>query len=364
MAQRGLTSGTSEYHFKFIFLGECQTGKTAIKKQICENQFVQNYKPTLGVEDGVYHDETDQGSFRVVFYDTSGQERFRSMSLTNLNSCQAVFFVYDITNPDTLKALESRIKEVCERKAAANIQKVLLGNKSDLGTADEPDKTNELALKLSAEYKLKMLECSAMTKSSLVKVIHEIVNDLISIQMLKSATTMDDDLGKPFKSHTREKKEEEHEKSPFYNEAIREEPEQTKEDDAQQKDTATQNWKMQGASAQNEKKKADKEETQVQKNEVHVEKGAMENHKPVQNNEAHTEKESPQETAQNHKEPTQIQKKEVVSNQNGAIQHKEASPRNKENQVSVIEESKSRPVEFVLEGPRHSQNAGCNCNIF
>lgn len=385
MAQKGMQSTSSEYHFKFILLGECNTGKTAIMKLLCENTTVQAYKTTLGVEDGVYRDETEQGRFRVIVYDTSGQERFRKMSLTNLNSSQAVIFVYDVTNPETLKGVESRIKEVCEHKAAANIEKVLLGNRIDLLSADEPEKTKELALELASQHKLKRLECSAKDKASLVRVVYEVVNDLISIQILKSATTIDDDFGKP-RSHTREnqshtrEKEEENRKSGLSglakNDTIQEELEQTKEDDTQrhsknQNTTNTMHWKMQRTSEQEQKMQTACEQKEVVY-EYNSETPDRRSDATVQRN---------RESEQNHKEDihepkeqkevTQGQKEEchnqghndeVVNGQNDTIEHIES--RNKSELVSMIEETHTRPVQFGIDGPQQSKSVGCNCNIF
>lgn len=192
---------TNEFHFKFVLLGDCETGKTAIKNQLCENQFSVKYKPTLGVEDGIYRGETDQGRYRVIVYDTSGQERFRQISYSNVSASQAIFFVYDVNNPATLEGLESRIKDVSQQKEAPNVQKVLLGNKNDLLTTVTAEKTNDRALELARRYDLKKRECSAKARDSLVQVMNEVLRELIRIQILNSGTTViDDDAGKSFKS--------------------------------------------------------------------------------------------------------------------------------------------------------------------
>jgi len=201
MPQKRSCTQTNEFHFKIILLGECETGKTTIKKQICEDQYSATYKPTLGVEDGIYSGEVEQGRFRVIFYDTSGQERFRSLSNSHFSSSQAAIFVYDMKNAETLDKLEPIIKDACERKDAGSLQKFLLGNKNDL--LDSNIDTKERAIEIAKQYKMKRFECAAKTKPSLMKVANEIVEDLIMIR-IKST---DDGTEKSAKKLPKESKE-------------------------------------------------------------------------------------------------------------------------------------------------------------
>ena len=181
MPLKRATSKTNEFHFKIILLGECETGKTALMRQICDDQYSATYKPTIGVDNGVYSGELEQGRFRIIFYDTSGQERFRPMTNALFSSSQAAIFVYDMKNPETLEKLEPLIKEVCERKDAANFQKILLGNKNDL--IDSNVATKEKAFEIAKQYRMRRIECSAKVKPSVMKAISDIVGDLIAARL-------------------------------------------------------------------------------------------------------------------------------------------------------------------------------------
>lgn len=268
----------SEFHFKFVLLGECQTGKTTIMKLVCENKSVPAYKPTIGVDDGVFRSETDQGRFRVIMYDTSGQDRFRQMSYQNLASCQAAIFVYDVSDPNTLEAVESRIKEVCEQKNADRLHKILLGNKTDLVTAI-PESQRERVLELAKQYKAKPLECSANSKDSIVKAIHEVVNDLIAVQLLKSATTIDDDFNKSHKNSLKGPGIIQGRESTFER-AIIEEPEDIKESNQGSFKIGADAWKTQGTSTQYQSEAIPYQETTKGKeDEPHVYGGTPESNR-------------------------------------------------------------------------------------
>jgi len=251
MAQKGPI--VNEFRFKFVLLGDCETGKTAIKNQLCDNKFLTQYKPTLGLEDSIYRGETEQGRFQVVVYDTSGQERFRKLSYQNVSTSQAIFFVYDVNNPTTLEGLESRIKEVVEQKEPPNLQKVLLGNKNDLLTTMQAEKTKDRALEFARRYNLIKRECSAKSRDSLIQVINEVVRELIKIQMLNSGTTVyDDEAGKTFKSTFKGRTEAGRTEmmditGKSYRSVIDEEAEYTKQEKGQK---TISSWKMKGDTTQ------------------------------------------------------------------------------------------------------------------
>ena len=70
---------------------------------------------------------------RVNIWDTTGQEKFKSLTKGYFRNCNGAIAVFDLTKRDTFYSLESSIKEFrsnCPLEAADNI--VLVGNKVDL----------------------------------------------------------------------------------------------------------------------------------------------------------------------------------------------------------------------------------------
>lgn len=70
---------------------------------------------------------------RVNIWDTTGQEKFNSMTKGYYRNCNGAVAVFDLTKRDTFYALESAITEfrnTCPPDAVNNI--VLVGNKLDL----------------------------------------------------------------------------------------------------------------------------------------------------------------------------------------------------------------------------------------
>ena len=74
---------TKEYEIKICLLGDVSVGKTSIASRFCKNSFNDNYINTIG---GAYQQQNiilNNGvKMKLHIQDTSGQDRFRSM--TNL----------------------------------------------------------------------------------------------------------------------------------------------------------------------------------------------------------------------------------------------------------------------------------------
>jgi small GTP-binding protein len=70
---------------------------------------------------------------RVNIWDTTGQEKFRSLTKAYFRNCQGAVAVFDLTKKESLYSVETQIREFknyCPEEAKENI--VLVGNKVDL----------------------------------------------------------------------------------------------------------------------------------------------------------------------------------------------------------------------------------------
>ena len=96
---------------------------------------------------------------QLQIWDTAGQERFRTVTQSYYRSADAIILVYDIGLPVIFRNLPEWLSEV-ERYAKSNVQKFLIGNKSD----DWPDRkiSIELGRKFSQENDMPFLEVSTI----------------------------------------------------------------------------------------------------------------------------------------------------------------------------------------------------------
>ena len=98
-------------------------------------------------------------NYKIILWDTAGQEKFRSLTKLYYNEAKVVLLVYDITNKKIFTAIgEYWLKEI---KTALGDEPVfgLVGNKSDLIANKEVDE--KIAEKFAEINDLKFKLCSS-----------------------------------------------------------------------------------------------------------------------------------------------------------------------------------------------------------
>lgn len=120
-----------DYLFKIILLGDSGVGKTNILTRFSNNTFSDSTKTTLGVDFKTRTIEIDNVKIRSQVWDTSGQERFRSIAPAYYRGAVGSLIVYDTTSRtsfDNLSKWETEIKN----HSGSEFISLLVGNKSDL----------------------------------------------------------------------------------------------------------------------------------------------------------------------------------------------------------------------------------------
>jgi small GTP-binding protein len=146
---------------KVVLIGESGVGKTSLLWSLCNRKLKdgESMQPTIGV-DFLTHKTSvklSNGNSReatMQIWDTSGQERFRSIASPFYRGADAVVFVFDVTNRASFEALSFWIGKLREFFADGGLPNALLvGNKVDCAadlravTRDEAQKfaqANEL----------------------------------------------------------------------------------------------------------------------------------------------------------------------------------------------------------------------------
>ena len=116
---------------RIIIFGDTEVGKTQIINRLCHHEFQPNYKPTLGMNFYNKTIEINNKTINIIFYDSSGQEKFKSLIEIYNREANIIFLVYDITNKNTFININKYIEMIKEIKKEDSII-FLLGNKNDL----------------------------------------------------------------------------------------------------------------------------------------------------------------------------------------------------------------------------------------
>lgn len=117
---------------KAVLVGEMATGKTSLILRLTQDSFSDEHISTLVSSINDYRGEYENNPFRLLVWDTSGQEKFRSLNQIFYRDAVIVILVYDITNKRTFEELQNywinQIKETCP----ADTVLCIVGNKADL----------------------------------------------------------------------------------------------------------------------------------------------------------------------------------------------------------------------------------------
>ncbi|KGG52457.1 Ras-related protein Rab-1A [Mitosporidium daphniae] len=77
--------------------------------------------------------ELDGKIIKLQIWDTAGQERFRTITSSYYRGAHGIIVVYDVTDRDTFMHVQDWLEEV-EKFASEGVNKLLVGNKSDLAS--------------------------------------------------------------------------------------------------------------------------------------------------------------------------------------------------------------------------------------
>jgi Ras-related protein Rab-1A len=106
----------------------------------------------------------DQKTVKLQIWDTAGQERFRTITSSYYRGAHGIIVVYDVTDMESFNNVKQWLHEIDRYAARNNVNKLLVGNKSDL-TAKRVVSTEqgkEFADSLGIEF----LETSAKTSQN------------------------------------------------------------------------------------------------------------------------------------------------------------------------------------------------------
>eukprot|EP00051_Salpingoeca_urceolata_P032350 m.15347 g.15347 ORF g.15347 m.15347 type:complete len:210 (+) comp5000_c0_seq1:308-937(+) len=153
-------SESYDFLFKFLVIGNANTGKSCLLHQFIESKFKQESSHTIGVEFGSKIVNVGGKTVKLQIWDTAGQERFRSVTRSYYRGAAGALLVYDISSRDTYNALGNWLTDA-RTLASPDIVIVLVGNKKDLEA--EREVTFLEASRFAQEHELMFLETSART---------------------------------------------------------------------------------------------------------------------------------------------------------------------------------------------------------
>ena len=99
---------------------------------------------------------------KLHIWDTSGQDRFRSMTNLYYRDAQVAILTYDVTNESSLESLNYWLNELNDKVEIDNMLLCLAGNKNDVDPSEKRIPTSKEKA-FAEEHKMIFFETSAKT---------------------------------------------------------------------------------------------------------------------------------------------------------------------------------------------------------
>ena len=168
----------SNFIFKYIIVGDSSVGKSSILAQLSGRQMNNEHVVTIGVEFDSFPLIIEQHQVKLHVWDTSGQEKFHSITKCYYRNTACALLVYDITRRDTFDHIKEWMDQI--KNSASDPILILIGNKSDLKSRRMIPKDE--AKKFAKEHNMLFAETSAKMNANVrdvfIKSAHQIYQKL------------------------------------------------------------------------------------------------------------------------------------------------------------------------------------------
>ena len=169
----------NEERINIMTLGNSEVGKTCYILKYTENFFQELYLTTVGIDFKIKTETINNKQYKLFLYDTTGQEKYKSIALNIIRNAQGIILMYDITNKKSFESIPEWIKSIRDSKGE-NFQMILLGNKLD--KEDIRVISEKEGKELADEYGIKFFETSNKTGVNIQESGMALVNEILKIK--------------------------------------------------------------------------------------------------------------------------------------------------------------------------------------
>lgn len=159
-----------------LVLGNSSVGKTSFILKYTENVFRASYLTTIGIDYKTKFINLNNKKYKIDFFDTAGQERYKSIALNIIKNADGILLLYDVTQQGTFDSISQWINDIENVKGEDAII-VLIGNKCDLTEDRKIDK--EKGEELANKYRVSFFETSNKFGTNIETAALELINQII-----------------------------------------------------------------------------------------------------------------------------------------------------------------------------------------
>ncbi|VDO99663.1 unnamed protein product [Soboliphyme baturini] len=163
--------------FKLLLIGDSGVGKTCILYRFSDDAFNTTFISTIGIDFKIKTIELNGKKIKLQIWDTAGQERFHTITTSYYRGAMGIMLVYDITNPRSFDNIAKWLRNIDEVTCREDVEKMLLGNKCDMG--DKRMVSKERGEQIAKEHCIKFLETSAKANVNIDKAFYDLAEAVL-----------------------------------------------------------------------------------------------------------------------------------------------------------------------------------------
>jgi len=166
-----------DYLFKLLLIGDSGVGKSCLLLRFADDTYTESYISTIGVDFKIRTIQLDGKTIKLQIWDTAGQERFRTITSSYYRGAHGIIVVYDTTEMESFNNVKQWLHEI-DRYATEGVNKLLVGNKSDLIAKRQVDTAT--AKDLADSLSIPFLETSAKSAENVERAFMTMAGEIKS----------------------------------------------------------------------------------------------------------------------------------------------------------------------------------------
>ena len=120
----------NDYFAKVEVVGDLEVGKTSIIRRLIKDQFMEEYKATVGYEFNPYFIKVNNKVIKFQIWDMCGNENYRSVLFNLYRNATLGILVYSVCSRESFNNLDNWIEQL-KKYAFPDSKIFLIGNKCD-----------------------------------------------------------------------------------------------------------------------------------------------------------------------------------------------------------------------------------------
>jgi small GTP-binding protein len=187
-------------------LGGIGVGKTSIINRYVKNILKNDQKPTIGIDYKTKIVVYNSKRIKLQIFDTSGQERFRTLTKNYYHGADGIIMVFDLKRNETFEELTYWMEEINKNCDKNKISLILVGNKND-GNLEERKISQEQGKKMAESYNFNYIETSAITNFNIKECFDLMVHSLFEKSVNNAKNNKEEKKGEDNKNKSEVKKD-------------------------------------------------------------------------------------------------------------------------------------------------------------